>query len=155
MISFFAMDNLYCIKPGASCWRPHASDFFKSFLFARRYLCVCLCVCLSLCLLLWALITIDMIWCDKGRVWLVKPVLQLFSLLLSINWMAVALVTQRIAHTRQRCWSWRCTIHRRRCINYLVVATRRSTSFIKVSGQMHNDKFKRRLGFSFTLIVLA
>ena len=39
-------------------------------------------------------------------------------------------------------------------MNYLVVATRWSALFIKVSGQMRNDEFKR-LGFSFTVTVLA
>ena len=40
-----------------------------------------------------------------------------------------------------------------RCINHLVVATRRSTSAIKVSGRMRSDEFKRTLGFSFTVII--
>ena len=40
-------------------------------------------------------------------------------------------------------------------MNYLAVATRWSTSFIKVSGRMRSDEFKRKLGFSFTVIVLA
>ena len=35
------------------------------------------------------------------------------------------------------------------------VATRQSTSVIKVSGQMHSDAFKRRLLFSFTVIILV
>ena len=32
---------------------------------------------------------------------------------------------------------------------------RRSTSFIKVTGRMRNDTFKRRLTFSFTVTILA
>ena len=32
---------------------------------------------------------------------------------------------------------------------------RRSTSFIKVSGQMHNDAFKRRLAFSLAVVISA
>ena len=90
-----------------------------------------------------------------ARLNLIKPVRQLFSLLLSINWMGAALVTQLVMHARQRCRSWHRTIHRRRHINYLMVATRWSTSFIKVSGRMCSDEFKRTLGFSFTVIVLA
>ena len=38
-------------------------------------------------------------------------------------------------------------------INYLAVATRWSILVIKVSGRMHSDEFKRRLGFSFTVII--
>ena len=32
---------------------------------------------------------------------------------------------------------------------------RQSVSFIKVSGQMHSDKFKRKPAFSFTVIISA
>ena len=63
-----------------------------------------------------ALITSGMILCDIGYVWLVKPVLQLFSLLPSINWMGVALLTQRVVHTRPKYQSWCCTSHGRRHI---------------------------------------
>ena len=62
--------------------------------------------------------------------------------------MGVALVTQHVVHARQRC-------HKRRHINYLAVATRWSTLVIKVSEQMHSNEFKRRLDFSFTVMVLA
>ena len=133
--------------------RLHAPGFLKSFLFAHQYVCVCVSVCPSVCPPPWPLITSDMIWCDIGRVWLVKPILQLFSLLPSINWMGVALVTQRVMHATQKCQSWCCTNHGRRRINYLAVATRRSTSVIKVNGRMHSDEFKRRLDFSFTVII--
>ena len=51
---------------------------------------------------------------------------------------------------------------RRLKINNIVLATegapdllQDSTSVIKVSGQMCSDAFKRRLAFSFTLIILA
>ena len=37
-----------------------------------------------------------MIWCDVGHVPLVTPILQLFSLLPSINWMGVALVIPKL-----------------------------------------------------------
>ena len=119
----------------------------------RICLCVGMCVCLCVSTLK-ALITSGMIWCDIGRVWLVKSIVQVFNLLPSINWMGVALVIQCVMHARQRCWRWRHTIHRKRRINYLAVATRWSALFIKVNGQMHSDRFKR-LGFSFTVIVLA
>ena len=138
-------------KPDTCGWRlqPRVPGFLKSFLFACQY------VCLSVYPHPRALIISGLIWCDIGHVWLGKPVLQLFSLFLLINWMGMALVTQHVVHTWQRCQSWCCTIHRRRRINYLAVATRQSTSFIKVSGQMHSNEFKRRLGFNFTIIVLA
>ena len=42
-----------------------------------------------------------------------------------------------------------------RHINYLTVATRRSASVVKVSGQMHSDVFKRRLAFSLIVIISA
>ena len=54
---------------------------------------VCVCLCVSVCLPPRPLLTSGMIWCDIGRVRLVKPILQLFSLLPSINWMGVVLVT--------------------------------------------------------------
>ena len=63
--------------------------------------------------------------------------------------MGVALATQHFMNAR------RVDIilaHTRRHINYLAVAI--STLFIKVSGQMLDDKFKR-LGFSFLVTVLA
>ena len=69
--------------------------------------------------------------------------------------MGMALVTHRILHNRQRCQSWHHTIHRRKRLNYLAVATRQNTLFIRVSGRMRSDEFKRRLGLSFTVIVLA
>ena len=40
-------------------------------------------------------------------------------------------------------------------INYLAIVTRWKALFIKVSGQMCSDEFKRRLGFSFTVKILA
>ena len=35
------------------------------------------------------------------------------------------------------------------------LSKRQSTSFIKVSGRMRNDTFKRRLTFSFTVVISA
>ena len=40
-------------------------------------------------------------------------------------------------------------------VNYLAVAARQSASIIKVSGQKHSNEFKRRLFFSFTVIILT
>ena len=85
--------------------------------------------------------------------WL-NPVLQLFRILLSINWKGMALVTQRIVHAMQRCRSWCHISHGRRRINYLAV-TRQSALIIKVSWQMHSDEFKWRLGFAFTIIIIV
>ena len=110
-----------------------------------------MCVCVSVCLPPRALITSGMIRCDIGPVWLVKPDLQFFSLLLSI--LGVTLVTQHVVHARKRCGSWHHAIHKKRHINYLAVAIRWSISFIKVSGWMRSNKSKRRLGFNFTVII--
>ena len=58
-------------KPGARGQRPHASGFLKLLWFAHQYVCV------SVCPPLRALITSGVIWCDIGRVRLVKQVLRL------------------------------------------------------------------------------
>ena len=138
-------------KPGAYGRRPHTPSFSKSFLFARRYVCMCVSVCLPPR----PLITSGVILCDTGCVWFVKSILQLFSLLPSINWMGGALVTQRVMQTRPRYRNWRCTVHGRRHISYLAVATKQSASIIKVNRRMLGDKFKSRIGFSLTAVVLA
>ena len=114
--------------------------FLEIILFTLRYVCVC--VCVPVCLSPRPLITSGVIWYDIGHVWLVTHIPQLSSLLPSINWMGVALVTQCVVHTRQRYQSWHHTSHRRRYINYLVTATRWSALAIKLSGWMHSDKFK-------------
>ena len=75
-------------------------------------MCECVCVCARVCVCAYvyvclsaprALITSGMIWCDTGRVRLVKSILQLFRILPSIDWMGVAIVRQYVVHTRQRC----------------------------------------------------
>ena len=43
--------------------------------------------------------------------------------------------------------------HRRRHFNSPAVVTRRSASVIKVNGQTYNNGSKRRLAFSFTVII--
>ena len=40
-------------------------------------------------------------------------------------------------------------------VSYYTIIERRSSLVIKVSGQMHSNAFKRRLAFSFTVIILA
>ena len=84
-------------KPGAHGLRPRAPGFLKLFWFARWYVCVC--VCVSVCLPLRPLITSGVIWCDIGRVRLVKQVLRIFPAfnyfirrLPSIKWMGVAIL---------------------------------------------------------------
>ena len=59
--------------------------------------------------------------------------------------LAVALVTQHIVNAWQKKQNWYCTNHRMRHFNYLAIATRWSTSVIKVSGGTHSNTFKRRL----------
>ena len=126
-----------------------AYAWFLKIIFVHASVCVCICVCVHVS----TPEGINNQWCDIGRVWLVKPILQPFKILLLINWKGVALVTQCIVHARLRCWSWHHTSHRRRRINYLVVATRWSTLVIKVIGQMRNNEFNRRLVFNFTVII--
>ena len=125
-----------------ACTAVHLVSW-NHFLFAHRYVCVGVYVCLSVCLC--ALKDINNQWHDMvwyiDLVWLVKPVLQLCRILPSINWKGVALVTQWVMHTRQKCQSWHCTSHRRRHINYLTVVTRWSASVIKLSGWMCSNKF--------------
>ena len=117
-------------KPGMRGLQPLVPVVLKLFLFACLYVCMCVCLYAPLR----QLITSGMIWCDIDCVRLVKPILQLFSLFLSINWMGVALLPQHVMYARQRYRSRRCTSHGRRRINYLAVATRWSASVINVSG---------------------
>ena len=92
--------------------------WFLKIVFVNASVCVCMCVWVSACQLPRELITSSVTWCDIDCVWLVKPVLQLFKILPSINWKGVALVTQRVVHTKQRCQSWHHTSHKRWHINY-------------------------------------
>ena len=116
------------------------------------YLPFSMCVCESA---LWPLITSDVIWCDIDHVGLVKQVLQLFPAfnyfiwhLPLIKWMGMAILTQHIMKVCQRKLSDEVLAKKR-------LSERWSTSFVKVSGWMRADKFKRRLAFSFTVIILA
>ena len=104
--------------------------FLKLLWFARWYACVCVSA-------LRALIISGMIWCDIGRVWLVRqfwrlsPAFNYFIWHLpSIEWMGVAILTQHIVNVYQRKLRWRGTSKR--------TTKRRSASFIKVSGWMRN-----------------
>ena len=103
-------------KPGTCCQRPRMPGFLKLLWFTHRYVCVCV----SLCPPSRALITIVVIWCDTGRVQLVKQVL-LLSLafiyfiwhLPSIEWMDVAILTQHVMNTCQGKLRWRGTSYKR------------------------------------------
>ena len=77
----------------------------------RVCVCVCVCVCVhvSVCPPPRPLITSGVIWCDIGRVQLVKQVLRLFPAFNyfiqhspSIKWMGVAILTQLVVNTCQR-----------------------------------------------------
>ena len=74
-------------------YKGHARLVYWNHFCLRVGMCACVLVCvhacLSVCLSPRALITSGMMWCDTGREWLVKPILQLFSLLSSINWMGM------------------------------------------------------------------
>ena len=64
----------------------------------------------------------------------------------------MALVTQHIvsASKENKVYS---TLTTDGGVFYLTVATRSSALVIKVSVRKHSDAFKRRLGFSFTVII--
>ena len=105
-----------------------------------------------------ALITSGVIWCDIGRVQLVKQVSWLFPAfnysiyfiwhLPSGKWMGVSILTQHVVNTCQRKLRWRITT-----VATKELPERWSTSFIKVSKQMRSDAFKKRPAFSFTVII--
>ena len=116
--------------------------------------CLCIGMCVCVCVFVWvsALEGINNHWCDM--VWYRLGVIG-WTRSTSFQFIAIDRLDEidlnnTVCHILQA--SWHCTIHKRKCINYLAVAIRQSTSVIKVSGQMRSDKFKRRLGFSFTLI---
>ena len=138
-------------KPGVCGRRLCAPGFLKLLWSACRYARVCVCLCVRP-------EAINKQWCDMDRVRLVKQVLRLFPAFNYVLHTALAIdkmddrghLTQHVVNTCQRKLRWRGT----------TVATkglleRRSASFIKVTGRMRNDTFKRRLAFSFTVIILA
>ena len=103
-----------CFKPGVHSQRASTPGFLKLLWSACRYACVCVCVCVCVCPCVHVcppprpLITSHVIWCDIGRVWLVKQVIQLFPgfnyfirHLLSITWMDVAILTQHVMNACQ------------------------------------------------------
>ena len=93
---------------------------------------VCVSVCLSVCSLSWALVTSDVMWCDIGRVQLVKQVSWLFPAfnyftwhLLLIKFMGVAILTQHVMNTCQRKLRWCGTSYKR---------TTRKTECVWITG---------------------
>ena len=83
------MKMTHCLLNQA-CVASHS--WLLEIVFARVLVCVCMCVRPPLR----ALITSGVIWCDIGHVCLlclVKPILQLFSLFLSISWIGVTYVS--------------------------------------------------------------
>ena len=124
--------------------RSHSPGFLKLLWFACRYVCVCPSPR--------TLITSGVIWCDIGCVRLVEQVSWLFPAfnyfilhLPSIKWMGVAILAQHVVNSCQRKLRWATE----------GLPERWSTSFIKVSGCMHCDEFKRRPAFSFTVTILT
>ena len=92
--------------------RPCVPGFLKSF---RPQTLVYVCVSAPR-----PLITSGVIWCDVDRVQLVKQVLQFFTAfnyyirdLLSIKWMAVAILTQHVVNTCQGKLKWHGTSYKR------------------------------------------
>ena len=136
-------------------WMPSTPGFLKLLWFVCQYVCVF--VCVSVCPSLRALITSGVMWCDIGCARLVKQVSQLFPAfnyfighLPSITWMGVAILTQHVMNTCQKKLRWCGTSYKR-----ITRETERFINFIKVSGRMHSDIFKRRPAFSFTVTISA
>ena len=111
-----------------------------------------MCVCLSVCRPPRAVITSGVIWYDIGRVQLVKQASRLFSafnyftiMTLSVDKMDghVHILTQHVVNACQRKLRWSGATKGYR------------NSFIKVSGRMCSDIFKRRLTFNFIVTILA
>ena len=114
--------------------------------------CACVCVCVlcvwcvfvSVCPLSRELITSGMIWCDIDCMQLIKEVLQLFLAFNYfiwhfplIKWMGMAILTQHIMNACQRKLGWQCT-------SYKGLPKGWNALFIKVSGRMLSEAFKRR-----------
>ena len=136
--------------------RPDAPGYLKLLWFTHWYVCVCVClsVCLFVCLSApkginnqWR----DMLWympCTIGynKFHSFSLLLIIWHLLL-IKWIGVAILIQHVVNACQRKLRWRGTIATKG------LPKRQSTSFIKVSRQMHSDTFERRPAFSFTVII--
>ena len=88
----------------------------------HEHACMRTCVCVSLPPK--TLITSGMIWtlCDWLNKFMAFPIQFLYK------WIGMVLVTQHVLNTWERRWSLHCISHRRRCVNYLAVATRQRTS---------------------------
>ena len=69
----------------------------------------------------------------------------------SMKWMGVALVTQLVMNACQ-CDKGNMVLATEGTLN---TSNNREPSVIKVSEQMHSNAFKRRLTFSFTVILLV
>ena len=111
------------LKPGACA--PGSWNCFGS----HVGMCVCVSVCVSAPR---ALITSGVIWCDIGRLRLVKQVSQLFPAfnyfirhLPSIKWMGVSILTQHDVNACQRKLRWHGTSYKR--------TTRKTERFIHKS----------------------
>ena len=126
--------------------------WFLEIIIDHASVCVSVHVCVSVCPPLRAIETSGMIWCDIGRVRLVKQLSWLFPAfnyfirhLPSIKWMGVAILAQHVVNA---------------CQGDMILATeglpeRRSATFIKVSERMHSDAFKRRPAFNLTETIPA
>ena len=87
--------------------QARAATWFLEIALVRASVCVCMCV--SVCPPPRPLITSGMIWCDIGRVRLVKQVLRLFPAfnyfirhLPSIKWIGMTILTYHVVNACQR-----------------------------------------------------
>ena len=122
----YKLKDLGIFKPGVHSLRPFVPGFLKLLWFVHRYVCVCLCPPPR------ALIICSVVWCDIGRMRLVKQVSWLFPAfiyfiwhLLLIKWIGVAILTQHVVNACQRKLKW-CGTHYKR-------TTRKTEHFIHKS----------------------
>ena len=72
IVSEASTPNVIIFKPGVRSLWPRAPGFLKLLWLVRRYVCMCVCPPPR------PLITSGVVWCDTGRVRLVKQALRLF-----------------------------------------------------------------------------
>ena len=127
---------------------PRIPGFLKSFLLACRY--VCMSVCVS------APEGINNQWHDmvQYRLYVIGQTCSTALQDIVVDKLERHGLSNTARRARQvKMSKLSCISDRRRRINYLAVATRRNTLVIRVTRRMCRDKFKRRLGFSFTVII--
>ena len=133
-------------------WLKATSIWFLEIALVCASVCGCVSVCLSVCLPQRALITNGVIWCDIGRVQLVKQVSRLFLTfnyfiwhLLSIKWMGMPILSQHVVNACQRKLRWhgisyKRTTRKMECFIYKSEWANKAM-LLKASLQLHSNNF--------------